>query len=253
MIDLHTHILPDLDDGAATLDEALAMARMAADDGIRVMAATPHSLDSIVGERYSVAVVRERAEQLVNALAAARIPLQIVVGTEIHYTADLVKQLASGKVLSYAGTHTILLELPYHGIPSSLEMMIFNLQVAGYRVILAHPERTIEVQRNPAILAPLTKRGVLMQITAEALTGKQGANIQKTTETLIICRMAHILASDSHGLPPRRAPLLAEARNRAANLIGAAEADALVERNPAAILADQLLELPEPQAFTQRH
>lgn len=251
MIDLHSHILYDLDDGTRTLDESIAVARMAAADGTRVMAATPHSRGSTACRHYDPSLIRERVAALNAALAAEQVPLEIIDGTEIAYDGDIVDQLKRGALLTYGRGRAILLELAYGEIPPAFDTALFNLQVAGYRVVLAHPERIREVQHDPNCLLPLIERGVLMQITAEALTGEQGERMRATTETLLTHGMAHLLASDGHGLPPRRPPVLTPAVARAAALVGPDVASALVTTTPAAILHDQPLRLAPPQPVTQ--
>jgi protein-tyrosine phosphatase len=253
MIDLHSHILYGLDDGAQTLDESLAIGRMAAADGTRVIAATPHGPGSIASHRYDPALIRERLDQVNAALHSEHIPLEVVAGTEICYDGDIVERLKRGSVLTYGRSRAILLELGYDTLPPTLEIALFSLQVAGYRVVLAHPERIIEVQQNPNRLLPLIERGVLMQITAEALIGGQGERLRVTAETLLTHGMAHLLASDAHGVPPLRPPLLAAARDRAAVLIGQAPASALVTSTPAAVLHSQPLKLPPARPVAQHH
>jgi protein-tyrosine phosphatase len=246
MIDLHSHILYGFDDGAVTLEDALAIGRMAASNGTRVIAATPHSPASTGCRHYDPALIRERIAALNTALEAEGVALRVVAGTEICYDGDLVEQLKRGALLPYGASHTILLELPHDPLPPLLDRALFALQVAGYRVVLAHPERIAAVQRDPNVLLPLIERGVLMQLTAEALTGGQGERLRATSETLLTHGMAHLLASDAHGIPPRRPPLLAAARARATALLGPA-ADALVTTTPAAILHDMPLRLPPPR------
>lgn len=247
MIDLHAHILHDIDDGAQTLEESLAMARAAAQDGTRVIAATPHSPDSSASRRYDPALIRERVAALNAALAAEGLPLEVLAGTEIYYSADIVARLERGALLTYGGSRAVLLELPQNTLPPTLDMLLLGLQVAGYRVVLAHPERVVEVQRDPNRLLPLIERGVLMQITAAALTGMQGARRRALCEKLLAHGMVHLLASDAHGMLPRRPPLLASALKRAAQLVGRAAAAALVEANPAAVLQGRPLHLPPPR------
>ncbi len=253
MIDIHSHILYDMDDGALTLAESLAMARMAAADGTRVLVATPHGPGSLACRHYDQALIHARVGEINAALAAEQITLEIVAGTEICYQADLVAQLKRGELLTYGRTRSILLELSHNTMPPMLENTLFNVQVAGYRVVLAHPERIVEVQQDPNRLLPLIERGVLLQITAAALLGEQGQRLQTAAETLLTHGMAHILASDTHGLPPRRPPLLAAARDHAAALIGQAAAVALVTSNPAAVLDGQPLRLAPPRPVTQQH
>jgi protein-tyrosine phosphatase len=247
MIDIHSHILHGLDDGAATLEEALAMCRMAAADGIQVIAATPHSPASRAGSNYDPALIHERIAELRAALAAEGTTLEIVAGTEIYYDARIVEQLRRGALLPYAGSHTVLLELSHSAPPPLIEQAVFAVQAAGYRVVLTHPERIAAVQQNPNTLLPLAERGALMQLTGAALTGEQGERLQATAEALLIHGMAHVLASDAHGMPPRRAPVLWAAHARAAMLVGVQAADTLVLATPTAILHDAPLHLPPPR------
>lgn len=253
MIDLHSHILYDMDDGALTIHESLAMAQLAAEDGVRVIAATPHSPGSVACRAYSPALIAERVAALNSALVGEGLPVEVVAGTEIAYDAGIVERLRRGDLVPYGQSRAILLELAHNRLPPSFENAVFALQVAGYRVVLAHPERIVEVQQDPNRLLPLAERGVLMQITAEALTGRQGELIRTTAETLLTHGMAHLIASDTHGVPPRRSPRLAAARERAAALVGQATADALVTTAPAAILHDQPLRLPPPRRVAQHH
>jgi protein-tyrosine phosphatase len=247
MVDLHSHILPGLDDGAATLEEALALGRMAAADGIRTIAATPHSPASTLSRRYDPTLIREQVVGLNAALAAEGIDLAIVAGTEICYDSDMVGQLRRGALLPYGASRAVLLELPHDILPPALDQALFALQVAGYRVVLAHPERIAAVQRDPNVLLPLIERGALIQLTAEALTGGQGQRLRAAAETLLAHSMAHLLASDAHGTPPRRSPILSTARDRAAALLGPDAAAALVAATPAAILHDAPLRLAAPR------
>nr|PZN32444.1 MAG: protein-tyrosine-phosphatase [Chloroflexota bacterium] len=228
------------------------MARMAVADGIRVLAATPHSPASTASRKYSPALVRERADQLIAALAAEDVPLEIVVGTEITFVADVVEQLRRGELLTYGGGRAILLEPPFSGLPHGFDTVIFALQLAGYRVVLAHPERLPDVQEDPDLLIPLIERGVLIQITAQALTGGQGDYLRSVAETLLLHRMVHVLASDAHGVPPRRPPVLTEARERAAELLGAEAAAALVEETPRALLEGRRVAVSPPRPVRRR-
>ena len=253
MIDLHSHILYDLDDGALTLPESLAMAQLAAADGVRVIAATPHGPGSTACRAYSPALIRERIGILNAALRNEGLPIEVVGGTEICYSSDVVDRLKRDELLAYGRSRTILLELAHNTIPATLDTALFNLQVAGYRIVLAHPERIIEVQQDPNRLLPLIERGILMQITAEALLGRQGERLRSTAETLVTHGMGHLLASDAHGVPPRRPPTLAAARERAAELIGQPAAVAMVTTTPAAVLQGQQLKIPPPRRVERHH
>jgi protein-tyrosine phosphatase len=252
MIDLHCHIIYGVDDGARTREEALEMARLAAADGARVIVATPHSPESVGSRIYDPALIRERSAELTALLREEGVDVGIVPGTEIAYSSDVLKQLQRGDLLTYNSTRTILLELAGNVFPPGVDVGLFNLQVAGYRVVLAHPERIVEVQRDPNVLLPFVERGILAQVTAEALLGRQGQRLQRTATTLVQRRMAHIIASDSHGLPPRRPPFLRHARQRAVELVGEEIANALVRGIPEAILRDQPATLPTSQPEKKR-
>ncbi|HEU5104028.1 MAG TPA: CpsB/CapC family capsule biosynthesis tyrosine phosphatase, partial [Roseiflexaceae bacterium] len=143
MIDLHSHILSDMDDGALTLAESLAMAQLAATSGTRVLAATPHSPGSTACRHYAPELVRARIDELNAALAAEGIPLDVVPGTEICYAPDIVERLKRGELLTYGRGRSLLLELDRNHLPPGFENALFNLQIAGYRVVLAHPERIV--------------------------------------------------------------------------------------------------------------
>jgi protein-tyrosine phosphatase len=253
MIDLHSHILYDIDDGALTLAESLAMAQLAAVGGTHVIAATPHGPGSVACRHYEPARIHSRIDELNAALVDEGIPLEVVPGTEICYDSGIVERLQRGELLTYGRGRSILLELSRNTMPPTFEQALFKLQIAGYRVVLAHPERIVEVQQDANCLLPLIERGVLMQITAAALIGEQGERLRAVAETLLVHGMAHILASDTHGVPPRRSPLLASARDRAAALVGQETASALVSHNPAAVLYGQPLRLAPARPIAQQH
>ena len=207
MIDLHAHILPGVDDGPATLDEACALARAAVLDGIRVMAATPHVRSDYptAPARMEAGVVEVRA-----ALAAERIPLDVLSGAEIaldmlpDLTDDDLRRLGLGGNPRY-----LLLETPYVGWPPGIAQIFFQLQVRGFRIVLAHPERNGEVQARPELVRPLVEAGALMQVTAASLDGRLGTRPQRTALRLIQMGCAHLLASDAHAPAVRRVGMTA--------------------------------------------
>jgi protein-tyrosine phosphatase len=250
VIDFHTHILHDIDDGTSTLHDAVALAVAAVAHGIHTMVATPHSPPAHSSDRYHVDVVAARLTRLRQALALENVPLTVVQGTELHYRPNLAHALQTGELLPCGDHQAVLIETYSDRLPASLDDVIFELQVAGYRVVLAHPERIKPVRAEPDRLIPLIERGVLMQITAASLLGNLGENLQQCAETLLCRNMVHIIASDTHGLrkPANRHPrTLAQARDAAAALVGADAAQAMVEATPAALLAGTPLDLSMPQ------
>ncbi len=168
-VDIHCHLLPAIDDGAASWDESLAMARMAVADGTGIIVATPHQLGAF--SHNSAAAIRLAVEQLQSRLDAEQIPLRVLPGADVRIEADLVARLARDEVLSLGDNgHYVLLELP-HEMYFPLDRLLAELSAAGYRGILSHPERNEGILADPEVLGPLVAQGCLLQITADSLQG----------------------------------------------------------------------------------
>lgn len=191
MIDLHSHVLPGLDDGARDLDEALAICAAAAADGTRVLAATPHVRDDYPTTPGAI-------EEALDALRAAGPSLDVVPGAEL----DLAELERSDDeleqyVLGGRGPW-LLVEMPYFGWPLDFADRLFRLRVRGFRAVLAHPERNRDVQERPELLDPLVAGGTLVQLTAASVDGRLGRTAQRCCETLIERELVHLIASDAH-------------------------------------------------------
>jgi protein-tyrosine phosphatase len=231
MIDLHSHILPGVDDGVATLEEARELARAAVVDGATAIAATPH-----VREDYPTS-----ADQMEEGVAALRrdfgeqgIELEVLTGGEVAL--DLVSTLGSDELrrFSLGGSERYLLvEFPYVGWPLGLETALHHLGAAGLTAVLAHPERNKTVQADPERLEPAISAGALVQLTASSLDGRGGTSARGAARALLGLGFVHVLASDAHSPLVREAGLAA-----AAAAIGdPALARHLVQEVPAAIVA----------------
>ncbi len=248
MIDLHSHILHAVDDGAQTLADAVAMARTAAAQGVTLMAATPHGHSSVSAwAGYSPLKVQDRLDELRAALAAAGVPLELVAGTEIYGEPGALERLRARELLPYGESRAVLVEFPLGITRDAAEQIVFAFQLAGHRVVVAHPERYRYVQEDPNALIPLVERGALMQLTGDALLGNQGGRLQHMAELLLGHGLVQILATDAHGPHFRRLPNLALARERAEQLVGAAVADLLTRQVPAAVLSDGLIAPATPR------
>jgi protein-tyrosine phosphatase len=202
VIDLHSHILPGIDDGPGTVELALELARDAVEDGIRVMAATPHV-------RYDYATTPAQMEQLLESmrvrLSSAGIDLELLPGAEIAL--EMLPRLTDADLrrLGLAGNPgLLLLETPNIGWPAGLDDRLFELQARGFDIVLAHPERNSEVQERPQRLRELVTAGVLVQLTAASLDGRLGEGARRTASQLLELGLAHIVASDAHTPAVRR-------------------------------------------------
>jgi protein-tyrosine phosphatase len=244
MIDLHCHILPGMDDGAADLVVSLEMARAFAADGVAVVACTPHILPGVYAN--SVSAIREQVGLLQAAIDAEGIPLSLVIGADNHITSSFVADLRAGLLLALGDTRYVLVEPPHHVAPPRMANVFFDLLLAGYVPILTHPERLAYIGDQYDLMRGLVHRGVWMQITAGSLAGRFGSRACYWAERMLEEGLVHIIATDAHDLE-RRPPNLGLGRELAAKRVGEEEARNLVQVRPAGILASQApASLPQP-------
>lgn len=248
MIDLHCHLLPALDDGAADLAEALDLADRAVADGVHTVAATPHlRADHPEVDPFDL---RERVAVLQAELERRRIPLELVVGGEVDMAWAYRASTEQLRLVSYGQTgRDLLLETPYGHLPPAFEGLIRELHGRGFRVLLAHPERSPTFQHEPKRLAALVADGVLVQIGADSLTQlpRRSAG-RRLAGRLIGEGLAHVLATDSHGLGVGRRPRLSGAA-RVADRLAPGRGWWMTTSVPEAVLAGE--PLPAPPARRQ--
>jgi len=233
MIDLHSHILPGIDDGARTLDVSLEMAKIAVDDGIRIMACTPHIYPGMYmndGPGIELARAALQAELDQRGLA-----LQLVTGADVHLVPGLLEELRSGAVPTLNGSRYLLLEPSHTTPPPRFEDAVFALVAAGYTPVITHPERLTWVESHYPVFLRLIEQGAWMQITAGALTGVFGQRAKYWGERFLGEGHAHMLASDAHSAG-RRKPELSPALEIARRMLGDEEAQRLVVERPRAVL-----------------
>jgi protein-tyrosine phosphatase len=226
VIDLHSHVLPRLDDGAANLHEALEMCRAAARDGIEILAATPHV-------RFDFPTTPEAMRSaLADLQIAAEGIVRLVPGGEIDL-AELDRPAEELRAFALAGNPEFLLvETPYVGWPLDIAQRLFLVRSAGMTPVLAHPERNPEIQARPELLQPLVDHGALVQITAASLDGRLGKRTRLASRELLNRRLAHLVASDAHAPAIREIGL-----SGAVEAVGDAElADWLTAGVPGAIV-----------------
>jgi protein-tyrosine phosphatase len=246
MIDLHCHILPGIDDGAADLSVSLEMARASVADGVSVLACTPHILPGLY--HNSGPQIRAAIQQLQLALDQEGIPLRLVAGADNHIVPDFVESLRAGRLLSLAESRYVLVEPPHHVAPARIEDFFFNLTVAGYVPILTHPERLSWIKSQYPVVQRLVRAGVWMQITAGSLTGAFGRSAKYWAERMLDEGCVHILATDAHDTV-RRPPNLGEGRDLAAQRVGAREAEHLVVTRPRGVIENEARSnLPMPRS-----
>jgi protein-tyrosine phosphatase len=235
LIDLHSHILPGLDDGAHDLDEAVGIARAAVADGTRIIAATPH-----VREDYPTtsSAMQNGVAELRAALTRAGVDLVVLPGGEIsleqldRLSLDDLRRFGLGGNSSY-----LLLETPYFDWPLSFGDVVFHLVAGGITPVIGHPERNEAVQKDAHVLAPLVRAGALVQLTAASLDGRLGSGPRACARRLLDAELAHMVVSDAHS-PDLREVGLSRAR---AALGDEPLARWLMEDVPSAILGNEPL------------
>jgi protein-tyrosine phosphatase len=248
VFDLHSHILPGIDDGSPDLNTSLNMARMAVANGVKVQACTPHIMPGVYNNTGPA--IKNAVVALQSHLERENIPLRLVSGADVHIGPDLVNGLKSGHLLTIADSRYVLLEPPHHVAPARLVDMFFGVMVAGYQPILTHPERLGWIRSHYQLIEALSRGGVWMQITASSLTGSFGREPLYWSERMLQEGKVHILASDAHNTG-RRPPNLLDGHEAAVKRVGHDEAARLVSTRPLCVLNDNPpSSVPGPVAWT---
>jgi len=235
VIDLHCHLLPGIDDGAADMDVSVEMARIAVADGIRTTACTPHIYPGFYeNDREGIVA---RVADLQRRLDDEGIGLKLTCGADAHLTPELLARVAARTAPTLADSRYLLVE-PSHTVATPrFAEAVFEFVAAGYVPVITHPERLAWIETNYAAFAGLVRGGAWMQVTAGSLAGRFGKAARRMGERMLRDGLVHILATDAHGVR-HRAPRLAEGRRAAERFVGAEEAERLVVGRPQAILDD---------------
>jgi len=233
-VDIHCHLLPELDDGAGCWDDALSMAEIAVADGIATIVATPHQLGNFAANRGDV--IRAQAERLQAKLRKSNVSLRVLPGADVRIEPGMIAKIRAGEVLTLAdrGRH-VLLELP-HELYLPLDRLLADFKGARLTGILSHPERNQGIMAQPGVVRSLVSAGCLIQVTAGSLVGAFGSRVRDLAERLVAQGLVHFVSTDAHS-PRSRPPLLAGAFDRVVELAGGSLAEELFCRNPAAVAA----------------
>ena len=231
MIDLHCHILPGIDDGAVDMQTSINMARIAAEDGIETIVATPH----IKEIQHSTVKLHTLVQQLNNHLEHQNIPVNVLLGGDVF----ALLNPSCLKDYTINNSRYILLEFPHNYLPSNSREILFSLAIQGLCPIITHPERNLAIMKNPNLLLELLYGNVLVQITAGSLTGEFGPDEQACARYLLQKDAVHFIATDAHSTEFRR-PVLSDGFNYASKIIGKERTKKLVRDNPSAVLNNEL-------------
>jgi protein-tyrosine phosphatase len=233
MIDIHSHILPSLDDGSKSWDMTMEMCRLAIEDGIKHIVATPHANESYSYDRNRV---REAVVELDRRVGDR---LAFSIGCDFHLSYDNIEDaIRHPQRYTIAAQEYLLVELSDYGISPQIAETFYRLRSAGMTPIITHPERNVILQRKPEQVLGWVEAGCLVQVTASAVSGFWGDNVRQVAVWLLDHNAVHVLATDAHD-DRRRTPILSAARDVVSKRWGEDFARGLVQDNPAAILRGQ--------------
>ncbi len=239
MIDLHCHMLPGIDDGPSTMDESLALAKLAVERGVTHSIMTPH----IHPGRWDneALSIRSHMDTFKNALSDCGINLQIGMSGEMRVGLEALQMVANHQVPflgKWGENYVILLEMPHSHIPMGMQQMIQWLMQRNIRPLIAHPERNKDILRKLDKIQPLVDAGCLFQVTAGSIAGRFGSTARDRARQLLEMGVVTVLATDAHNIK-RRPPTLDEGRDAAAVIVGDDMAQKLVIDNPWKIVSCQ--------------
>lgn len=249
--DLHLHLIPDVDDGPATDEEAIELARLIVADGVSQLAVTPHfnawNPKMLAGREE----LEDRLVALRDLLKREDVDLTVFPGAEHFLTPELLDLVAAGQAPTLGPGPYILVELPFTERPLYADDLLYQLSLAGLQPVLAHPERYSWVGNDPNLVEPLVARGIILQLTAASLNGGYGGRIKKVAEFLLRQGWYSLVGSDVHH--PEQNRLLSEMEANVRAVAGEEAARVLFRENPQRVLlGEPLLPVPAGDPGTSR-
>jgi len=233
MVDLHGHLLPGIDDGAKSLEQALSMARLAVADGIALSVLTPHHMNGVY--ENPARRVREQCATFRGHLRLNEIPLEVLPGSECHLVPELPAALAQGTALTIGDRkRAVLIELPVHTVPLGATDILEEILAINLQPVIAHPERNSTLASSVDQLAEWVEMGCLAQVTAQSCTGRFGPLAREGARRMLRGGLIHVLASDAHR-DSRRIPELTPGREAVARWTTPEVARLLTEDFPRAL------------------
>ncbi|MFU8795092.1 MAG: tyrosine-protein phosphatase [Dethiobacteria bacterium] len=246
-IDLHNHILHNIDDGPGTLNEAVMLARAMVAAGYDTVVATPHVSEG----KPAPAVIKKRLLEIQKELFKEQIPLILLPGSEHHIDPLIADRLFDDDTLTINFSRYLLLELPFfQPLPPYTEELLFSLSVKGIRPVIPHPERVSAFQQDPALLHKMAASGAVYQLTWGALTGRLGPEPERITRYMVEANLAHLFATDAHNFAGR----LMEVGNSVKvleDMLGPGSSETYLISRPRAIIENKALDLPPASSSAQ--
>lgn len=249
MIDVHCHILPEIDDGSKTIEESINMAKIASEEGIKKIISTSHyHPDSkfIMGKDLG-----DRLEKFNEILKENNIDLVVYIGNELYYTVDLMSKLDELDFYSLNNSRYVLIEFSPIKFPDNLTDIIYEFKLKGYMPVLAHIERYSSIIENPNLVYDCINEGALIQVNASSIVGKNGKEIKKLCDILLENDMIHFVGTDAHGSDKRR-PLIKDAYYYVEKKIGIRRAKKIFYSNPENMLNNDEITINTPEKYRKK-
>jgi protein-tyrosine phosphatase len=242
MIDIHSHILFGVDDGASGMEGSLALARIYEEAGYRWVVATPHAeVDSLPIEDYGMSI-RVRVNLLNLQLQKDHMAVRILPGMEVGLDPHLPEMVAQEQILTLADSNYLLVETPFQQLPLNWWEIVFMLATRGIVVIFAHPERCAQVADNPELLGQIALAGAKFQVNWDSFSGAYGSQVTKVAAGFMARKgFIHCLATDSHDLKTRNAGYVHEISDQLESLIGAENLKRIAVENPKRVVQGKAL------------
>lgn len=250
MIDIHTHIIPGIDDGASEIYDAVEMARMAVKSGTKAIVATPHCNIPGIYSNYFGSEYVKQYKKLAAALKEEKIPVKILPGMEAFGTEDLPELLVEGKIMPINQSRYVLVEFPFDTEPKYVRYLLKRLQEVGANPVIAHAERYEFVQDNPNVAYEWQRNGYAVQVNKGSFEGKFGNYARKTAYRMLSHNFISVVASDAHGYE-RRTPYMKDIYEELVEERTKDYMDILFKKNPHKICSNQPLEVLEPIPFSR--
>lgn len=242
MIDIHSHILPKVDDGAIDMAMSLDMARQYISTGIYKVIATPHYIENT---SYDYKLNKMVLEYFRIELRKSEIPLEVYLGNELYASMSTIEDITKGNAATLNGSRYILVELPMNDIPIYFEDLIYQSLIKGYVPIIAHPERNSKIIENPNNLLKYIEKGALAQLNLPSLEGRYGKSVQSTSTTLVKHNMIHFVGTDAH-TNRMRSPNVIEGLEILRSLVSEDSYESMTHKNAMLLLEDRVIPILEP-------
>jgi protein-tyrosine phosphatase len=241
VIDLHCHILHDLDDGSETAAESLQMARAFVRSGYRTVAATPHMVPGTAW-MPSIDRIKTRVTELNQNITDEGLELEIVSGMEIALDPQIPEMLDDNRLLPLGNSACLLIEPSFQQLPPGWEQVIFAILAKGYSILLAHPERCAQLAANSGLIDKLIESGVYLQVNWGSFLGQYGRAVARTARLMAENGQIHCLATDSHHPEWHNPASILAATAKLLALIGQENLQRITTDNPLRVLNGEVLQ-----------